>query len=115
MKLFYQKRKAFTQNTISNALSQYPKYNWVVCHSPYSVAFDGVQGTDWGQTHYELGITFHRTIGSVFLIYFQYFVSFFLMILKTGTIFFGQNLEHSIDMATVDLSMYVPRPHLSNL
>ena len=48
--------------------SQYPKFNWVICHSPYSVAFDGVEGTDWGSFHHELGISFGRKIGSVLVL-----------------------------------------------
>jgi hypothetical protein len=47
--------------------------NWVICHSPYSIAFDGVDGTDYGYTHHELKISFGRTIGSVLLEYLQYF------------------------------------------
>ena len=58
---------------------EYPKWNWVICHSPYTTAFDGVEGTDWGYTHHELGISFHRTVGSVILIYLQYFSFFFLI------------------------------------
>ena len=78
LKVFRQRREAFTKNSISQALSQYPKFNWVICHSPYSVAFDGVEGTDWGYTHHELRISLNRKIGSVFLVmYLQYFVSFF--------------------------------------
>jgi len=57
------KRKMYTQETVSNATSQYPKFNWVICHSPYTTAFDGVEGTDWGHTHHELGISFGRSIG----------------------------------------------------
>ena len=76
-KVFFQKREAFTQNSVmvSNNLAQYPKFNWVICHSPYSVAFYGVEGTDWGQTHYELPISWGRTIGSVLqvLMYLPFF------------------------------------------
>ena len=53
-------------------ISQYPKFNWVICHPSYSVGFDGVEGTDWGYTHHELGISFQRTIGSVLLTYLHY-------------------------------------------
>ena len=56
---------------------QYPKFNWVVCHSPYSVSFDGVEGKDWGHTHYELKMPFDRTIGSVLLSYLQDFCFLF--------------------------------------
>jgi hypothetical protein len=47
--------------------------NWVICHSSYSIAFDGVDGTDYGYTHHELKMSFGRTIGSVLLEYLQYF------------------------------------------
>ena len=56
-------------------MTKYPNFNWVICHSPYSVGFDGVQGTDWGYTHHELKISFYRTIGSV--TYLQYFLFYF--------------------------------------
>ena len=46
-------------------IAQYPKLNWVICHSPYEVKFDGVENTDWGYTHHELKISFGRKIGSV--------------------------------------------------
>ena len=46
-------------------ISKWPNFNWVICHSPYSIAFDGVEGTDYGHTHHELKISFGRTIGSV--------------------------------------------------
>ena len=62
-----QKREEFTRSTITQSLSKYPHFNWVICHSPYSVAFDGVEGTDYGHYHYELKISFGRTIGSVHL------------------------------------------------
>ena len=115
LKVFCQKREAFTQDTISQTILKYPTFNWVICHSPYSVDFDGVEGTDWGYTHHELGISFGRTIGSVFYkCIFNIFFSFFLIaMIWTDMIFTGQGLEHSIDMEMVDLSMYVP--HLSNL
>ena len=75
-----QKRAEFTHNTISKMTSQYPKWNWVICHSPYNVGFDGVEGKDWGYTHHELKISFGRTIGSVLLTYLQYFVFFSFLI-----------------------------------
>ena len=100
----------FTQTAIDDSIAKYPKFNWVICHSPYSTAFDGVEGTDWGHTHHELGISLGRTIGSEFLTYLQYFS---LITFSTGTIFIGQGQEHSIDMEMVDISMYVP--YFSNL
>ena len=63
MKVYFQKRKKFTANTVSKMIAQYPKFNWVICHSPYAVKFDGVENTDWGYTHHELKISFGRTIG----------------------------------------------------
>ena len=77
LKLFYQKREAFTSGTITKIRLQYPSYNWVICHSSYSIGFDGVEGTDYGYTHHELGISFGRTIGSVILAYLQYFCFLF--------------------------------------
>ena len=70
-KFFCQKREAFTRNSIFNNYSKYPKFNWVICHSSYSVDFYGVEGTDWGHTHYELPISWGRTIGSVLLTHLQ--------------------------------------------
>ena len=62
---FCQKRAAFTQNSITKIIAQYPKWNWVICHSSYAVDFDGDEGKDWGYTHHELPISYWRTIGSV--------------------------------------------------
>jgi hypothetical protein len=56
-------------------ISQYPKFNWVVCHSPYSIGFDGVEGTDYGHTHHELNIAWGRTVGSALLFLFLFFLS----------------------------------------
>ena len=105
-RVLYQRREAFTQNTINTAISKYPTFNWVICHTSYSVAFDGVEGTDWGHYHHELGISFFRTIGLEFS-YLSIFVSIFLITFYTVTIFIGQSQEHSIDMEMVDLSTYV--------
>ena len=60
-------------------VSQYPKFNWVICHSPYSVGFDGVDGTDWGHTHHELKISFGRTVGSVLFQTYLCFLSLFFL------------------------------------
>jgi len=57
------KRHQFTINTVTKCSQQWPAYNWVVSHSPYSTAFDGTDGVDWGHTHYELKISLGRTIG----------------------------------------------------
>jgi hypothetical protein len=65
LKVFCQKREAFTRDTVSEIFKLFPRFNWVICHSPYSVAFNGVEGTDWGHIHYELNISFNITIGSV--------------------------------------------------
>jgi hypothetical protein len=58
-----EKRESFTQNSVSQASAKYPNYNWIICHSPYSVAFNGVEGTDYGYTHHELKVSLGRTIG----------------------------------------------------
>jgi len=91
---------------------KYPGFNWVICHSPYSVEFVGVEGTDWGYAHYELDTALFRTIGSVLPSsnVFSIFWFFFLLILapQTDTIFIMQGLERSVDMEMVDLSTYVP-------
>ena len=94
-------------DAINKMRLQYPKFNWVICHSPYSANFDGVEGTDWDYTHHTLLISFGREIGSVSLLTFLFCISFFLITFKTDTIFIGQNLEYSIDMETVDLLTYV--------
>ena len=65
LKVFFQKREKFTIASINKAITEYKKLNWVICHSPYSVAFDGVEGKDYGHFHHELKISFLRTIGSV--------------------------------------------------
>jgi hypothetical protein len=90
-------------------ISQYPKFNWVVCHSPYSIGFDGVEGTDYGHTHHELNIAWGRTAGSALLI-FSFFLSHNALI---GSTFIGQSLEYSIDMEMVDSSTYVCHGSLS--
>ena len=60
--------------------AQYPKVNWVICHTDYAAEFDGVEGTDWGYTHHELGVSFGKTIGLVLLKYLQYIFFFFFLI-----------------------------------
>ena len=72
LKFFCQKRERFTYDTVSRTIAQYPSWNWVICHSAYSTDFDGVEGTDWGHTHHELGISFGRTIGSVLVLLVTY-------------------------------------------
>ena len=91
LKVFCQKREAFTTDTITNAISKYPKFNWVViCHSPYSVGFDGVQGMDWDYSHHELPISFGRTIGSALLTYLAIFLfSFSSHSVLNRYVFFG--------------------------
>ncbi|KIK00189.1 hypothetical protein K443DRAFT_615903 [Laccaria amethystina LaAM-08-1] len=51
-------RDQFTQNTVSQSGQQWPGFNWVICHTDHTTAFDGVQGTDWGHSHHELGLNF---------------------------------------------------------
>ena len=72
-------------------LSKYPKFNWVICHSPYSVGFDGVEGTDWGYTHHELTISFSRTIGSVLLTYLKYFLFLFTSLLNRYDLYWARS------------------------
>jgi hypothetical protein len=72
-------------------ISQYPTYNWVICHSPFSFDFYGVEGTDWGHTHHELGISFGRTIGSVLLTYLQYFLFFLITLLNRYELYWARN------------------------
>ena len=69
IKVSCQKREEFTQGTLSKLMTKYNKYNWVICHSPYSIGFDGVKGTDWGYTHHELKVSFKKTVGLVLLTY----------------------------------------------
>jgi hypothetical protein len=76
--VFCQRREAFTQGTITKMISTYPSLNWVICHSPYSIAFDGVEGQDWGHTHHELGISLYRTIG---LVHLHFFFNFFFLLM----------------------------------
>ena len=71
--------------------SQYPSYNWVICHSPYSVAFDGVEGTDYGYTHHELKVAFDKKIGSLLLTYLQYLISFSHNILNRYDLYWAKS------------------------
>jgi len=56
------KRGQFTIDTVTQSGEQWPGFNWVICHTDHTTAFDGTQGTDWGHTHHELDVTF-GTIG----------------------------------------------------
>lgn len=56
------KRGQFTIDTVTKSGEQWPGFNWVICHTDHTTAFDGTQGTDWGHTHHELDVTF-GTIG----------------------------------------------------
>ncbi|KIK00185.1 hypothetical protein K443DRAFT_100857 [Laccaria amethystina LaAM-08-1] len=56
------KRDQFTVDTVTQSGQQWPGFNWVICHTDHTTAFDGTQGTDWGHTHQELDISF-GTIG----------------------------------------------------
>jgi hypothetical protein len=80
--VFFQRREAFTQGAISQVTLKYPSLNWVICHSPYSFAFDGVEGQDWARAHHELDISFYREIGLVLQTHLRFF-SFFFFILIT--------------------------------
>jgi len=57
------KRDQFTVDTVTQSGQQWPGFNWVICHTDHTTAFDGTQGTDWGHTHHELDISLGRTIG----------------------------------------------------
>ena len=89
-KISAQKREEFTRSTITQSLSKYPHFNWVICHSPYSVTFDGVEGTDYGHYHYELKISFGRTIGSVHLTLFSIY-SFLITLLNRYDLYFAKS------------------------
>ena len=91
MKFFCQKRESFTYDTVSRTIAQYPSWNWVICHSPYSIGFDGVEGTDWGYTHHELGISLGRTIGSVLLTYLQYSLFFRTSLLNRYDLYWAKS------------------------
>ncbi|RXW11247.1 hypothetical protein EST38_g9660 [Candolleomyces aberdarensis] len=55
-------RSEYTQDFIELAIAQYPNYNWVICHTKHSTAFDGAQGEDWDHDHQEFPV-FLGTIG----------------------------------------------------
>ena len=77
VKSLLQKREQFTKDTITQSMTKLPHYNWVICHSPYSANFDGVEGTDWGHNHLELNdLAFSSSIGSVLYSSLQYDFSF---------------------------------------
>ncbi|KAF9022760.1 hypothetical protein BDZ89DRAFT_1137158 [Hymenopellis radicata] len=42
---------------------QEPSFNYVIVHTAHMVAFDGVEGVDWGHRHQELDIQIGGTIG----------------------------------------------------
>ncbi|KAF8079373.1 hypothetical protein FPV67DRAFT_115230 [Lyophyllum atratum] len=56
-------RSGFTQDTVGKMNKQNPKFNYIMCHTKHTTAFDGKQGVDWGHTHQEFDIKIGGTIG----------------------------------------------------
>jgi hypothetical protein len=54
-------RDQFTTKTVTDSGQKWPGFNWVICHTDHTTAFDGTQGTDWGHSHHELGLIFGST------------------------------------------------------
>ena len=48
--------------------NKYPHYNFVICHTSHRTDFKGVRGKDWGHSHQELPVSFHKTVGLVFIL-----------------------------------------------
>ncbi|KAF6745794.1 ectomycorrhiza-regulated small secreted protein [Ephemerocybe angulata] len=48
-------RGDFTQQVVSAGSSNWPQYNWVICHTSYITRFDGGAETDWDGIHWDLG------------------------------------------------------------
>ncbi|EDR16023.1 uncharacterized protein LACBIDRAFT_301642 [Laccaria bicolor S238N-H82] len=57
------KRDHFTIDTVTQSGQQWPGFNWVICDSDHTTAFDGTEGVDWGHSHHELDISLGRTVG----------------------------------------------------
>lgn len=60
-----QLRGKFTTDLVSSMTSNDPKFNYVVCHTQHTTAFDGKENTDWFHTHQEVDVHIGGTIGSV--------------------------------------------------
>lgn len=58
-----QKRAQWTSEMVGKFRAQYPHYNFVICHVKHKYNFKGAQGKDWGHSHQELPVSFHKTVG----------------------------------------------------
>ncbi|KAF9481072.1 hypothetical protein BDN70DRAFT_876812 [Pholiota conissans] len=56
-------RSQWTGDMINAFRKKYPHYNFVLCHTSHKTDFKGVRGKDWGHTHQELPVSFHKTVG----------------------------------------------------
>ncbi|RDB14947.1 hypothetical protein Hypma_016157 [Hypsizygus marmoreus] len=57
------KRSQFTQDLVKDLSSKNPAFNYVICHTKHTTAFDGAKGTDWGHSHQEFDIKIGGTVG----------------------------------------------------
>ncbi|KAF8200172.1 ectomycorrhiza-regulated small secreted protein [Pholiota molesta] len=58
-----QMRSQWTGDMIGKFRAKYPHYNFVICHTDHKTDFKGKQGKDWGHSHQELPVSFHKTVG----------------------------------------------------
>ncbi|KAF4611785.1 hypothetical protein D9613_004001 [Agrocybe pediades] len=56
-------RGKWTSEMIGKLRSKYPHFNFVVCHTKHNYEFKGQRGRDWGHSHQELPVSFHKTVG----------------------------------------------------
>ncbi|KAF8632327.1 hypothetical protein AX17_004876 [Amanita inopinata Kibby_2008] len=56
-------RGEFTKHLVERMHSQYPTFNFVVCHVKHEAHWDGKQGQDWGHYHEEFDIKLGGTVG----------------------------------------------------
>jgi len=56
-------RGDFTSKLVGDMSHNNPAFNYVVCHTKHTTAFDGVEGTDWGHSHQEFDVKVGGTIG----------------------------------------------------
>ncbi|KAJ2918935.1 hypothetical protein MD484_g1495, partial [Candolleomyces efflorescens] len=57
------RRGNYTHEFIGKSMAQFPKWNWVICHTKHTKKFDGKQGKDWFHRHEEFKVSFGKTIG----------------------------------------------------
>ncbi|KAJ2922110.1 hypothetical protein H1R20_g14992, partial [Candolleomyces eurysporus] len=57
------RRGNYTHDFIGKSMAQFPKWNWVICHTKHSTKFDGKSGTDYFHRHEEFPVSFGKTIG----------------------------------------------------